>query len=175
MKNQHIHHHCHLVKANYRLLRYFVFGILIVSWSCGFFFSGGNKKLCSSISGWISQFLASYAKILNSIVSTFGWKKSFLCLWYLHPGWGTLIYFGIPVLAVTLFIFILKREKLAWLTILALYMWRHGLGFFIEHHRIWYFFFIAMLLLCPWLINIFRKNLLNKLVYKEQQWLKKVL
>jgi len=175
MKNQHIHQHYHLVKTDYKLLRYFVFGILIVSWSCGFLFSAGNKKICSSVSGWISHVLASYATILNNIVSIFGWKKSFLWFWYLHVGWGSIIYFGIPVLAVALLTLILKREKLALLIILALYIWHHGLSFLIERHRTWYFYFATMLLLCPWLINILRKNILNDLIYKEQQSPKKVL
>lgn len=177
MKNQHIHHHYHFVKTDYKLLRYFAFGILIVSWSCGLFLSSASKKLFSCISGWISQGLASYSKILNESVSIFGWKKSFLWFWYLHIGWGSLIYFGIPVLAISLLIFISKKEKRILSIILALYIWHHGLSFLIQCHNPWYFCLLALVLLSPWMINSFRKIALNErpLYQRNQQSSKRIL
>ena len=110
-----IHHHYHHVGSS-KIAARLMFGFVFLIMSVGFFFSeshpthhskakisaGIGHRLFNDLFTWGNSYLAYYAKILNSLVSVFGWKKSFLWFWYLHVGWGSLIYFGVPIFAVAL-------------------------------------------------------------------------
>lgn len=167
----HVHHHYHYVGTN-KIAARLMIGFVVAIMSCGFFFSEPHSirhhsrakilttpghDFLNSFLAWVNNYLASYANILNSLVSFFGWKKSFLWFWYLHVGWGSLIYFGIPILAIALSIFILKREKLVLPILLMLYMWHHGGSFLLHYHQPWFFLVLVLFFLSPWVINYFRK------------------
>ena len=181
-----IHNHYHYVATN-KIAARFMLGFVLIIVSCGFFFSGSHlpahhsktkilvvpkHDFFNSLYTWFNSFLASYAEILNSLVSFFGWKKSFLWFWYLNVGWGSVIYFGLPILALALLIFVLKREKLVLPILLALDVWHHGLEFFIQHHKPWFSFLLMLLLLFPLGIAAFRKRI-NDFVDQTKRLLKK--
>ena len=183
-----IHHHYYHVGTN-KIAARLMFGFVFLMMSLGFFFSephstrhpktkisaGIGYDLFNSICTWGKSYLASYAKILNSLVTFFGWKKSFLWFWYLHVGWGSLIYFGIPILVIALLVFVLKREKIVLPILLSFYMYHHGLGFLIKYHKTWCFCLLTLLLLSPWVIASFRKGIVNNFIWLDKKVLKKDL
>ena len=83
-----------------------------------------------------------------------------------------MIYFGLPILALALLIFVLKRERLILPILLALDVWHHGLEFFIQHHKPWFSFLLMLLLLFPLVIAAFRKKI-NDFVDQTKRLLKK--
>lgn len=183
-----IHHHYHHVGTS-KIAARLMFGFVFLMMSFGFFFSeshpthnsktkisaGIEHNFFNSFLTWGNGYLASYAKILNSLVSFFGWKKSFLWFWYLHVGWGSLIYFGIPIFVVALIVFLLKREKLVLPILLSFYMYHHGLGVLIQYHETWCFCLLALLLSSRWIIAAFRKGIANNFERQKKQIFKKDL
>lgn len=172
-----IHNHYHYVATN-KIAARFMLGFVLIIVSCGFFFSGSHlpahhsktkilvvpkHDFFNSLYTWFNSFLASYAEILNSLVSFFGWKKSFLWFWYLNVGWGSVIYFGLPILALALLIFVLKREKLVLPILLTLYMWHSGLSFAIFHYKTWNFWCLTFcFLLVASVLALFTKMVIIK-------------
>ena len=170
--NVQVYHHYHHIVYNYKFISRFFIGIFLLSTTYGFLSAWDEKShgaLSRSFKTSTNGMLQSYVNILNLLVSFFGWKRGFLWFGHLHLGWGSLIFFGIPVLATLALIFVLKREKIAIPIIMLFYLWHSGVSFAINHYKSYYLGYILLILFSPWIVTALRNKFVTFWSYRASR------